>query len=50
MRILLPLRVQTLYTHASSTLLDRGLNPDAVCRSDAAPELIKAIRELGWLP
>ena len=28
----------------------RYKNPDTVCRSDAAPELIKAIRELGWLP
>ena len=28
----------------------RFKNPDTVCRSDAAPELIKAIRDLGWLP
>ena len=28
----------------------RYKNPDTVCRSDAAPELVKAIRELGWLP
>ena len=25
-------------------------NPDTVCRSDAAPGLVKAIRDLGWLP
>ena len=28
----------------------RYQNPDTVCRSDAAPELVKAIRDLGWLP
>ena len=28
----------------------RFKNPDTVCRSDAAPELVKAIRDLGWLP
>ena len=28
----------------------RFKNPDTVCRSDAAPELLKAIRDLGWLP
>ena len=28
----------------------RFKNPDTVCRSDAAPELVKAIRGLGWLP
>ena len=28
----------------------RYKNPDTICRSDAAPELIKAIRDLGWLP
>ena len=28
----------------------RFRNPDTMCRSDAAPELIKAIRDLGWLP
>ena len=28
----------------------RCKNPDRVCRSDAAPELLKAIRDLGWLP
>ena len=28
----------------------RCKNPDTVCRSDAAPELLKAIRDLGWLP
>ena len=28
----------------------RCQNPDTVCRSDAAPELVKAIRDLGWLP
>ena len=28
----------------------RFKHPDAVCRSDAAPQLIKAIHELGWLP
>ena len=27
----------------------RFKNPDIVCRSDAAPELLKAIRDLGWL-
>ena len=28
----------------------RYQNPDTVCRSDAAPELVKATRDLGWLP
>ena len=28
----------------------RYQNPGTVCRSDAAPELVKAIRDLGWLP
>ena len=28
----------------------RYQNPDTVCRSDAAPEFVKAIRDLGWLP
>ena len=28
----------------------RCKNPNTVCRSDAAPELLKAIRDLGWLP
>ena len=28
----------------------RFKNPDTVCRSDAAPELVKAIHDLGWLP
>ena len=28
----------------------RFKNPDTVCRSDAAPQLVKAIRDLGWLP
>ena len=28
----------------------RFKNPDTVCRSGAAPELVKAIRGLGWLP
>ena len=28
----------------------RYKNPDTVCRSDCAPELIRAIRDLGWLP
>jgi hypothetical protein len=27
----------------------RFKNPDTVCRSDAPPELVKAIRDLGWL-
>ena len=28
----------------------RCKNPNTVCRSDAAPKLLKAIRDLGWLP
>ena len=39
-----------VYTSLKHFVGLRYQNPGTICRSDAAPELVKAIRDLGWLP